>query len=140
MWFATLLKSHFSMGVLLKICCIFFRTPFPKTPLRGCFWPSQANNEVHKVKAKIRRKAITTNDTCQCILGTELQNISATAAVNVPALKDIKSNIRRHDLIITFHQSLYVSKTFQLSHSRTSSRTETLNFFFLTVVLEMKIE
>ena len=27
---AILLKSHFGMGVLLQICCIFLRTPFPK--------------------------------------------------------------------------------------------------------------
>ena len=27
--------------------------------------PSQANIEVHKVKANIKRKALTTNDTCQ---------------------------------------------------------------------------
>ena len=59
---------------------------------------SQTNIEVHKHKANIKRTAITTNDTCQQILGAELQNISttATAAVNLPALKDIKRNIRKH--------------------------------------------
>ena len=33
---ATLLKSHFSMGVLLKICCIFSHL-FLRIPLEGCF-------------------------------------------------------------------------------------------------------
>ena len=36
--FATLLKLHFSMGVLLEICCIFSEHLFLRTPLRGCFW------------------------------------------------------------------------------------------------------
>ena len=59
---------------------------------------SQTNIEVHKQKANIKKKVITTNDTCQQILGAELQNISATAAaaVNLPALKDIRRNIRKH--------------------------------------------
>ena len=35
---ATLLKSHFGMGVLLWICCIFSKYLFLKTPLDGCFW------------------------------------------------------------------------------------------------------
>ena len=38
--FATLLKSHFSMGFLLfspVICCIFSEHRFLKTPLGGCF-------------------------------------------------------------------------------------------------------
>ena len=34
---ATLLKSHFSMAVLLKICCIFSHL-FLGIPLEGCFW------------------------------------------------------------------------------------------------------
>ena len=36
--FATLLKSHFGMGVLLYICCIFSEHLFLRTPLDGCFW------------------------------------------------------------------------------------------------------
>ena len=35
---ATLLKSHFGMGVLLQICCIFSKHLFLGTPLGGCFW------------------------------------------------------------------------------------------------------
>ena len=31
---ATLLKSHFGMGVLLEICCIFSEHLFLRTPLR----------------------------------------------------------------------------------------------------------
>ena len=50
---------------------------------------------MHKAKSNIKRKAITTSDTCQEILGAELQNISTTA-VNLPAMKDIKKMIRRH--------------------------------------------
>ena len=33
--FATLLKSHFGMGVLLQICCIFPEQLFIRTPLHG---------------------------------------------------------------------------------------------------------
>ena len=34
---ATLLKSHFGMGVLLLICCIFSEHLFLRAPLSGCF-------------------------------------------------------------------------------------------------------
>ena len=34
----TLLKSHFGMGVLLQICCIFSAHLFLRTPLEDCFW------------------------------------------------------------------------------------------------------
>ena len=34
--FATLLKPHFGMSVLLYICCIFSERLFLKTPLGGC--------------------------------------------------------------------------------------------------------
>ena len=37
---ATLLKSHFGMGVLLYICCTFSEYLFLETPLSGCFWVS----------------------------------------------------------------------------------------------------
>ena len=36
--FATLLKSHFGMGVVLYICWIFSEHFFIRTPLEGCFW------------------------------------------------------------------------------------------------------
>ena len=32
------LQSHFSMGVLLQICCIFSEHLFVGTPLGACFW------------------------------------------------------------------------------------------------------
>ena len=32
-----LLKSHFGMGVLLYICCMFLVHLFQRTPLDGCF-------------------------------------------------------------------------------------------------------
>ena len=35
--FVTLLKSHFGMGFLLKICCIFSEHLFKRTPMEGCF-------------------------------------------------------------------------------------------------------
>ena len=34
---ATLLKSHFGMGILLKVCSVFSEHIFPGTPLGGCF-------------------------------------------------------------------------------------------------------
>ena len=34
---ATLLKSHFDMGVLLLSCCIFLEHFFLRTPLENCF-------------------------------------------------------------------------------------------------------
>ena len=42
--------------------------------------PSQREVEVTRVKASIKRKANTTTDTPQQILGTELRNISEDAA------------------------------------------------------------
>ena len=39
----TLLKSHFGMGVLLYICCIFSEHLFLRTPLDGCLWIKQYN-------------------------------------------------------------------------------------------------
>lgn len=55
---------------------------------------------MRQVKANTKRKAITTSSTYQQNLGAELQNISATAAVQVPALKDITSNISSIDINI----------------------------------------
>ena len=37
---ATLLKSHFGMGVLLQICCIYSDHLFLRTSLGDCFWIS----------------------------------------------------------------------------------------------------
>ena len=41
--FATLLKSHFRMVVLLQICCIFSERLFLKTPLGSCFCTYKQN-------------------------------------------------------------------------------------------------
>ena len=43
---ATLLKSHFGMGVLLQICCIFSEHLFLKTPMKGYFWKKQLSRGV----------------------------------------------------------------------------------------------
>lgn len=56
--------------------------------------PSQTQVEVKKIKAGIKRRALTSHDTCQQILGAELQNVSQSAAVNLPQLNNIKRNIR----------------------------------------------
>ena len=53
---------------------------------------------MRQVKANTKRKAITTSSTYQQNLGAELQNISATAAVNLPAIKDIERNIRNQSI------------------------------------------
>ena len=37
------LKSHFGMGVILQICCIFSEHVFLKTPLVGCFCNTMKN-------------------------------------------------------------------------------------------------
>ena len=34
-------KSHFGMGVLLQTCCLFSEHVFLRTPLEGCFHPTQ---------------------------------------------------------------------------------------------------
>ena len=38
------IKSHFAMGVLLYICCIFSEHLFLRTPLEGCFCMSDVKN------------------------------------------------------------------------------------------------
>ena len=35
----SMIKSHFGMGVLLWICCIFSEPFFLRTPLHGCSYP-----------------------------------------------------------------------------------------------------
>ena len=37
-YYAALLNSHFSMGDLLQICCVFAEQLFWTTPMEGCFW------------------------------------------------------------------------------------------------------
>ena len=56
--------------------------------------PSQAQCEIAKVKANLKRKAETTHDTPRQILAAELQNISEEAAVNLPSMNTLSRNIR----------------------------------------------
>ena len=56
--------------------------------------PSQTKCELTKVRANIKRKAETTQDTTQQILTVELQNITPAAAVNLPPLSSMRRNIR----------------------------------------------
>ena len=48
-----------------------------------------------KVKANIKRKAQTTTDTPQQILGVELRNISQDAAANITSTSTLRRNIRK---------------------------------------------
>ena len=50
--------------------------------------------EVAKVRASIKRKALTTHDTPQEILTTDLANVSNEAAVNLPPVRHIRRAIR----------------------------------------------
>ena len=56
---------------------------------------SQTQVEVAKVKANIKRKAQTTTDTPQQILGAELRNISQDAAANIPSTSTLRRDIRK---------------------------------------------
>ena len=57
--------------------------------------PSQTQVEVAKVKANFKRKAYTTTDTPQQILGAELRNISHDAAASIPSTSTMRRNIRK---------------------------------------------
>ena len=57
--------------------------------------PSATRCELTKVRESIKRKASTTHGTTQQILGTELANLTPTAAVNLPNLSNLRRNIRR---------------------------------------------
>ena len=57
--------------------------------------PSATRCELTKVRVTIKRKASNTHDTTQQILGTELANLTQTAALNLPNLSNLKRNIRR---------------------------------------------
>ena len=56
--------------------------------------PNAAQIEVAKVRASIKRKALTTDETPQEILTTELANVSNEAAVNLPPMRHIRRAIR----------------------------------------------
>ena len=57
--------------------------------------PSQTHVEVAKVKANIKKKAQTTTDTPQQILGAELRNVSQDAAANIPSTSTLRRNVRK---------------------------------------------
>ena len=56
--------------------------------------PCQANCEVAKVKAGIKRRAEGTNDTSQQILSVELSAISESVGTNLPSMEVLRRNIR----------------------------------------------
>ena len=56
--------------------------------------PSPTNCELTRIRANIKRKAETTQDTTQQILAAEFTNITPTAAVNLPNLNTLRRNIR----------------------------------------------
>lgn len=56
--------------------------------------PSHTQCEVSKVKAAIKRRATTTNETSQQVLAAELAGVSAAAAANLPALHHMRRTIR----------------------------------------------
>ena len=57
--------------------------------------PSQTEVEVTKVKSRIKRKATTTLETPQQILGTELRNILEGTATSLPVVSTLRRNIRK---------------------------------------------
>ena len=56
--------------------------------------PSQTQVEVVKVKATMKRRAETTEETTQQILGASLNNVSEGAAAIMPSVGSLRRNIR----------------------------------------------
>ena len=50
--------------------------------------------KIKKYRSKRQRRAFTTQDTRQQILGQELQNIKRGIALNLPPIRNMKSTIR----------------------------------------------
>ena len=71
---ATLLKSQLSMGVSLKICCIFSEHLFLRTPLGGCLWIRLVKLATKKTSKKINAHRIQ-HFVLQC-LSNELISLS----------------------------------------------------------------
>lgn len=57
--------------------------------------PSQTKVEATKVKAKVKERASTSNETPQQVLAAELQNVTEAAIVSLPCLNNVRRNIRR---------------------------------------------
>ena len=60
--------------------------------------PSATRCELTKVPTSIKRKASTTHDTTQQIFGTELANVTSTAAINLPSLSNLRRDILRRNI------------------------------------------
>ena len=56
--------------------------------------PSETNCELARVKAGIKRRAETSNDTSRQILAGELGGVTETTIVNLPPMETLKRNIR----------------------------------------------
>ena len=80
-WFATLLKSHFGIAILLQICCIFSEHPFLRTTLDDCFY--QRFSDVLK---SYRKKPVVWN---WFIYFTFFHRICSCIPLNCEMTKDI---------------------------------------------------
>ena len=56
--------------------------------------PSETNCELARVKAGIKRRAETSNDTSRQILAGELGGVTETTIVNLPPMETLRRNIR----------------------------------------------
>ena len=79
--------------------------------------PSQTEVEVTKVKSRIKRKATTTLETLQHILGTELKNISEGAAASLPGVSTLRRNIRKAREDFKLRQTLQLERKYPNSPS-----------------------
>ena len=58
--------------------------------------PNLGRMEATKVKVGVKRRALETEESAQQIISQELSDISESAAVNLPAIRNIRRNIRRN--------------------------------------------
>ena len=86
----TLLKSHFGMGVLLQICCIFSEQLLLRTSLNGCFY-SILNFKDWK--------------------GSQIHTISSSLPQPSPRKKDTPSS-KMPELLIQRYEQLHTSMIF----------------------------
>ena len=86
---ATLLKSHFSMGVLLQICCIFSEHLFLRTPLDGYFRRVQNHGDIKNKSriaetSKLEHLVIIVNGFQLLIIITKCSMLDAEAFLDPP--------------------------------------------------------
>ena len=74
-------KSHFGMGVLLWICCIFSEHLFLRVPLDGCFW-SLTFDEIYDTYADF-------NNDLELDINTYILLIHTLSWLEKPVLKNI---------------------------------------------------